>query len=346
MVYSNPPALEEEANSVTVENNLKAMRKAREAFIQSESSEKIKRALRHNLRSSNNSYFEQGDKVYYKRNGSPRWKGPATVLGQDHKTILLRHGGEYVRVHQSSIMPVKNDQYQKDCNKGCEERNSSDNRAICSPNNEERHEVIPPKSITVNSESEDESDIVDPVPEDGIRSTADSSKVLVRNKQHHDITHPKLNTKIKYRLLNSEVYKDGRVHSRSGKATGKYKHCFNIQDPQSGNMESIDFEREVSDWQANDEEQTTNEVLITSVQDFRAVKSAKIQELKNWSVNDVFEEVPDEGQHAITTRWIVTTKTNNGEEVTKARLVARGFEDENVNGHATRPLARKNHYEL
>ena len=104
VLTNNPPALETEVSSITVAENLKAMNNARNAFIQAECSEKIKRALRHKIRSCNYSFFENGDKVYYKRNNNPKWKRPGCVIGQEGKSVLVKHGGEYVRVHPASLV--------------------------------------------------------------------------------------------------------------------------------------------------------------------------------------------------------------------------------------------------
>ena len=43
--------------------------------------------------------------------------------------------------------------------------------------------------------------------------------------------------------------------------------------------------------------------------------------------NDVYEIVPDEGQSTISTKWIISEKVR-GEVITKARLVACGFEEQ------------------
>ena len=80
------------------------MHKARKAFIQADSSEKMWCALRHNVRSSNDAKFEMGDIVYFKRNDNNRWRGPGTVTGQEHKQILFKHGGSYVRVHSYRVI--------------------------------------------------------------------------------------------------------------------------------------------------------------------------------------------------------------------------------------------------
>ena len=53
-------------------------------------------------RSCNYSFFENGDKVYYKRNNNSKWKRPGCVIGQEGKSVLVKHGGEYVRVHPAS----------------------------------------------------------------------------------------------------------------------------------------------------------------------------------------------------------------------------------------------------
>ena len=78
-----------ESLSQIVEENLCAMRAARKAFIEAESSKKIKIALSHNIRTSCEEHYEKGDKVFFKRNDSKRWYGPGTVIGQDGKQIII-----------------------------------------------------------------------------------------------------------------------------------------------------------------------------------------------------------------------------------------------------------------
>ena len=80
------------------------MHEARKAFIKSESSEKILRAFRHNLRSYKDAIFTTGDDVYYKKNDSKRWKGPGKVIGVDGQQILVKHGSFYVRCHPSHVI--------------------------------------------------------------------------------------------------------------------------------------------------------------------------------------------------------------------------------------------------
>ena len=59
------------------------------------------------------------------------------------------------------------------------------------------------------------------------------------------------------------------------------------------------------------------------------VKEAKAKEISNLMDYDVFEEVKDKGQETISSRWIVTAKEKHDgqKKKTKARLVARGFQE-------------------
>ena len=103
-----PPALNSETASDILRKNLQALHNAREAFIQSENNERIRRALRHNIRTSGEIKYITGDVVYYKRLDSKQWKGPAVVIGQDSQQILIKHGGELRRIPPCRLTLVKN----------------------------------------------------------------------------------------------------------------------------------------------------------------------------------------------------------------------------------------------
>ena len=51
--------------------------------------------------------FIQGEEVYYKTNDSPRWKGPAKVIGQDGPVVFIRHGGKHIKAHSCRVQLVK-----------------------------------------------------------------------------------------------------------------------------------------------------------------------------------------------------------------------------------------------
>ena len=99
-----PPALHPTTNSDVVRENLNALHKARENFIKTEASDRIKKALKHNVRTYSEVDFQPGDKVYYKRRKTKGWRGPAKVLGKETNFVLIRHGGAYYRCHPCQLM--------------------------------------------------------------------------------------------------------------------------------------------------------------------------------------------------------------------------------------------------
>ena len=97
------PALEPPSGSDLVRTHLNAMHSARQAFIQNESSEKLRRALLHQVRPSGEK-FCSGDVVLYRRHQDDKWRGPGTVIGQENKQVLVKHGGVYYRCHTSAVV--------------------------------------------------------------------------------------------------------------------------------------------------------------------------------------------------------------------------------------------------
>ena len=73
-----------------VKKHLSCLHAARSAFIQAESSERIKRALSKNTRQTGQ-LFTSGDNVFYWKDRL--WLGPAKVIGQESSVVLIRHGG-------------------------------------------------------------------------------------------------------------------------------------------------------------------------------------------------------------------------------------------------------------
>ena len=101
-----PPAMSDKMPSDIVRENLIALRAAREEFIKLDADERLRRALRHNVRENTLSEIKNGDHVYYKRNDSHEWHGPGVVIGRDGKIVLVRHGGVYVRAHACRLTQI------------------------------------------------------------------------------------------------------------------------------------------------------------------------------------------------------------------------------------------------
>ena len=81
-----------------------AVHAARKQFIKCESLEKLRQALCHQVRTSKTLSYKNGD-VFYKRNICDWWLGTGTVIGWEHKQVLVKHGGTYVRVHPCCLVP-------------------------------------------------------------------------------------------------------------------------------------------------------------------------------------------------------------------------------------------------
>merc|ERR1739842_282852 len=107
---SNLPGLENVTSSEIVRRNLNALQVAGQEFVKFESDERIKRALRHNVRNTCIDSLENGNEVYYKRNDANEWRGPGIVIGRNGKTVIVKHGGRVVKVHVVSLvkMPKEN----------------------------------------------------------------------------------------------------------------------------------------------------------------------------------------------------------------------------------------------
>ena len=80
-------------------DHLNALNASQKTFIEYESNERLTRALRHNVRSTDLEDLQNEEEVFYKRMDNREWRGPGTVTGRNGKQVLLKHRGVYVRAH-------------------------------------------------------------------------------------------------------------------------------------------------------------------------------------------------------------------------------------------------------
>ena len=99
-------ALEGVTCSKIVAENHSTMHDARQVFIKSASDEKLRRALRHQVRTSSEVKYVTGGKVDYKRGTDDYWKGPATVIEQENQQVLIKHGSTYQRMHPCRLVTL------------------------------------------------------------------------------------------------------------------------------------------------------------------------------------------------------------------------------------------------
>ena len=317
------PALEGSTSSERLAQHLNAMHATRRAYIETESNERIRRALRGKIRAAEDIY-EQGGTVYYKREGRERWLGPATVVFQDGKVVFVRHGGIFVRVSPNRLRRTH------------EALGSS---SIHKNDEKERNDKI------VNQETEESpvSEVV-PAPEEGVEIEGDDREIkrrptvanrdllMIQAETHGEGTNSdrsrrapfqvKPNDIIRYKLDHEWI--TGSVLGRAGKASGKYKTWYNIRN-ENGEERSIDLERH--EWEKMHEtEINITEIANKQKSESEEIVSAKVNELEKLVQFDTYEEVNYNGQKVLSTRWVITNK--NGQ--TKARLVVRGFEEKDL----------------
>ena len=155
--------------------------------------------------------------------------------------------------------------------------------------------------------------------------------------------HPlKKNAIVKYKTPTENKWNEAKLISRAGKATGMYKNAWNtISD---GAHKVIDFDRDTTDWKIEttilpDSETKPSETLTMESEEIQfdsifltdlemETQNAKSRELDSWKQQNVYAEVENTGQNPISVRWVIKPKIIDGKHSIKARLVARGFEEE------------------
>lgn len=111
-----------------------------------------------------------------------------------------------------------------------------------------------------------------------------------------------------FRSSESGASHTAKVLGRAGKATGKYKNWYNLEllEPAevAGSSEAADLSQ-LEDLQVQVQApgtDTCEDVFVTKDLSF---DEAKTSEIKSWIQNDVFEEVEDNVQKCISTRWVL-----------------------------------------
>ena len=339
---SSPASRERGTEEGVVRDTLNALHKAREVFIKNESCNKIRTALNKRVREHRLEEAVVGDEVFYKRENENEWRGPAEVVGVSGKTVIVKHGNslrEIARVHITRIQGII---------KGNRQPNPA---GICSINENERASVSGASreeeigegyvEMRGGSRREEEgiNNVVEGVEEEedaeerGIimgdrRADEDGRNDLGQEEEVEDEgveTLPKLRKGNRVRATNRNTgdKEEWTILSLAGKRSSKsWGDSYNVQDHDSGDKGWVNLRDYCDIEQIADEE----EILLGFENQY--VLEAKAKELQSWRENDVFEEVEDMGQKAISTRWIVTEKLKGEEKICKARLVARGFEEE------------------
>lgn len=335
-----PASSFEDPSTDIIKKNCDARNKAREIFIRYEANERIRKALRHNVRNTDIESLHQGDEVLYKRKDNTKWQGPAKVTHIDlgAKTVHVNHGGFPIKAHAVSIMkiPVLDEVITSE-----DVSDDIDEISVTPP----LENVIPESNLThleapdsSKSQHNGKTDFYDPQRHHPKESTEENKKIAIKSvnlpeSQSHQPSGSKeknINGMIKSMKdgqrfqgieKNTGKHITGTILNRAGKVKGSNKHCYNIEKEDGWigwmNMENIQDLELIPD-------EFPLIILFSNVE----VAQAKEKEVQKWRVNHVYDEEEDTGQPTISMRWVITRKLLKEKPVTNARLVARGYEED------------------
>lgn len=321
---SNLPASSlEEPSTDIIRKNSEARNKAREIFIRYEANERIRKALRHNVRHTDIDTIQHGDEVLYKRRENNKWQGPGRVTDIDlrAKTVTINHGGYLIKAHAVSILKVPN---------LIEEQQNVDNTDIdeilCEEQNTNSKVT---KKIDTNLEQDNSRQSLEMIDVDTIQTSKTNNletKNSIPNSKNItndsiDITNMERGQRFKGIEKQTGKYISGKILNKAAKMKGSDKHRYNVLQ-NNGKIGWIHMEN-IKDLQLIPKESHMI-IFFNSAE----VDRAKQLEIEKWIANEVFEEVEDIGQLTISVRWVITEKPIEDDFVTRARLVARGFEEE------------------
>ena len=318
IITDGPPSWESENVSEALLKHLKALHATRKAFIASESCAKLKLALKSKVRCSAELY-SNGEIVYYKKDNDSRWQGPAKVVFSDGKIIFLRNGGQLVRVSANRLVKVGSELASQIRREESNTEVESSNDAIISNNRDTKD----------TKQTEDETPLIsedfgvanEPTEETRKRKavgSGDDQKALKLSK-----ICLKKDEKIRFKDQD-DCWTDGIVTGRGGKATGKHADWYNIA--RIDNSEELCVNLRQTEFEIIDD--VLEEVHVVNVpkekKNSQECLQAKLQELAKLKEFNVYEVVNENGQETISTTWVLTMKNDD----IRARLVARGFEEE------------------
>ena len=350
------PALEELSEREYLFKILNAQKEAREEFTKAEIDERLKRAIKRKVRKHITSLtYEMGEKVYYLR--KDKWKGPGTVVGKEHKDVLVKHGGSYFRVHPCSLQKVNSEQIpgsgdkqlgemvNKQTETSANSNSSQKNQCadVVSEENQSRNEgalriqtqmlpraepdedaqpqleEIEREEIDIQTQENNDTGLTESAGGTG----ADTSKSVEEVWLDKD-TKPVPKTLVQIQKEGDDVLETYRIVSRGGKKGGKNANWFNVYSPSDQNSKIFSINWDViKRWKSIPEE-----ILISVNKNDYETSEAKLAEIQKWSEFNVYNEVENIGQNFITVQWVVTQKYEEEKRIIKARLVARGFQED------------------
>ena len=280
---SKVPGFEKVTSSDIVRKNLQAQNAAKQEFVKFDACERIKRALSNNVRTSLLEDLRIDDEIYFKRNISDVWQGPAKVTNIERKIVTVRYFNKEVRVHTASLIRVpttiekehsvvsaENERANERVNKRVHEREHSDVSAENRRVNELEHSVVSAENKKISSDNKRKSEWNAYENSKRGKVETNTSKAWKSGQRFQGID-----------PITGEPI-SGKILSRAGKVGKSNKNIYNIERDQDGycgwfDLSSIKDLSEVPD---------ETEMLIFF--NNNVVAEAKEKEIQSWIDNDVF----------------------------------------------------------
>ena len=352
--FSNKlPAQNPACVSKYISQTLQAIHKSREAFIQQESCERLKRALAKQTRTYSDTNFRVGDEVFYKKECDREYHGPGKVIGVDGQRCLIKHGGLYYRVHPCKMLHTSEQSKEKGpVNEEQIVDQPTDERHEAEQHEDEQHE-------SSDDEANDNGVLSDPefltppstpfqynpenIPEDPRNDVEANAFNQSVNTPSHPVMDVEYDPDLNDDYLRVPLFKNEKE----------------IENPESDNKPITSEENLPRDppkrlprmlaCLQNHNKPGTSEVLHATADSGKAVvvpdgprfSEPKLQEIQKWKDLDAFSEVIDTGQPRISHRWVCTEKTVGSGLHLKARLCARGFEENTYELRKDSPTCQK-----
>ena len=340
-VYTaGPPGLEEVIMKKSVADHINALHLAREAYIGGESNRVLKAALKQRIYKRGQD-IKQGDWIYYKNNG--KWQGPMKICAKDGKSLYAVRAGRLLTINSdyADIAMFEGEFLgKKDETKGASEDLQQKEIVTDQVQTNELLEKVVDNNDNNEAETPQEEESENNNPAQAVDDNTASATIIVQK-----------GSTIRFKRSLDSDWTKGKVVSRAGKATGKYKSWWNIKNLDSGhvqaeNLEELNQIENIDDEQAAVETETFVMNIPRHLHNEKRCIEAKEKEFDSWEKFDVFEEVADVGQPRIGTSWVVTEKLINGVQGVKARLTVRGDQEDKSNIRKDSPTIRKSNVKI
>ena len=327
------PGLEGKTTSELFAKQLTAMHLAREMHIKVESENKLRKALKYNVRPCGGEK-QLGDVVFFKRMEDKSWRGPGKVVGLDGKNILVKQSSWTYSVRSHEAIAVDQQIWRQAEDDG---KKKAQKDGDASDLEEEIGEIVNGTEATEISEYETlMPEQLDEATNNENMEAADedtNNENLETAEAGNEPIEPEA-VKVKEKLevdirVEDGTWWPGTVVRRTSKATSrKYPNHWLVKGVEGRQME-INFDH--IEWRKRNEEA---EVFVTVVpvemHGRKEVKEAKNKELDLLIRFQVYDEVKTEDAkdgEVVSSVWVVTEKEVKEQRITKARLCARGYEE-------------------